>query len=250
LLVLIALAVAATYLEQRSGDTGRDVLTSTSEPSRNVPANRMPERQAGTARGDQATGDFDYYTLVLSWSPTHCESPDARDDDVQCDRRDGRQYAFIVHGLWPQHKRGYPESCPTPTRPFVPDGVIGGMMDIMPGKGLIIHQYRKHGTCSGLSPDAYFQLTRRLFRSLTIPARFRNPGEAQFLSPSEVASEFASANPSLPRGSVTVSCGGPGSRLRDVRICFSKSGDAIACGANEAQGQLCRSNRVHVPPVR
>src|SRR6185503_14084819 len=47
-----------------------------------------------TTRGDLplAPGTFDYYVLVLSWSPTHCSSPAGRgaDDDMQC--RSGRPY--------------------------------------------------------------------------------------------------------------------------------------------------------------
>ena len=45
-------------------------------------------------------GIFDYYVLALSWSPTYCATTgDARGDE-QCAPR--RNYAFVVHGLWPQ----------------------------------------------------------------------------------------------------------------------------------------------------
>jgi ribonuclease T2 len=49
---------------------------------------------------------------------------------------------------------------------------------------------------------------------------------------------------------MAVACRGPGSRFREIRICFSKTGEPRSCGDNEDQGALCRSSRMHVPPVR
>jgi ribonuclease T2 len=241
LIALIVIALVLSYFERRGGETDTG-------GTRPVAPSTAPAETTG-ARGGNVAGDFDYYALVLSWSPTHCASPEGEDDDTQCARRDGRRYAFVVHGLWPQHERGYPESCPTRTRPYVPQSIIDGMLDVMPSKRLIIHEYRKHGTCSGLSPEAYFQTTRRMFQRLRIPERFRNPTEAQFLDPDDVVSDFVAANPALKPDMVVVACRGPGSRLREVRICFSKTGDLRSCGANERQ-DACRGTRMHVPPIR
>ena len=44
----------------------------------------------------------------------------------------------------------------------MPGPVAQRMLDIMPSKRLIFHEYRKHGTCSGLGVDGYFDLARRL----------------------------------------------------------------------------------------
>jgi ribonuclease T2 len=49
---------------------------------------------------------------------------------------------------------------------------------------------------------------------------------------------------------IAVQCGGSGNRLREVRICFSKSGTFRACGPNENQRRLCSADRMYVPPVR
>ena len=194
-------------------------------------------------------GSFDYYTLVLAWSPTFCGSLAPDDYEPQC-HAEGRRYGFVFHGLWPQYDRGYPEFCRTPERPFVPRAVINGMLDIMPNPRLVIHEYRKHGTCSGLSPEDYFKAARAFYSSLKIPERFRNPTAAQFVSPGEVVDAFTAANPQLRSDMIAVGCGGRDDRLREVRICFSKSGVPQSCGANEAQRKLCRSTRMHVPPVR
>jgi ribonuclease T2 len=206
--------------------------------------------RAAAERSGNVAGEFDYFTLVLSWSPTHCSSQEGRDDYEQCDGSGGRRYGFVLHGLWPQYEEGFPEGCPTRRRPYVAQEIIDGMLDIMPSKGLIIHEYRAHGTCSGLDPKDYFDLSRRLFEKLVVPDRFENPFETQFLSPDELVDELVAVNPGLRPDMVAVSCGGPGNRLQDVRICFTRGGDPKACGDNEDQSRLCRAQSMHVPPVR
>ena len=42
-------------------------------------------------------GDFDYYALVLSWSPTYCADRGTSRNDPQCSS--SRPYAFVMHGL-------------------------------------------------------------------------------------------------------------------------------------------------------
>lgn len=195
-------------------------------------------------------GEFDYYALVLSWSPTYCASASDNIDDQQCNRSDGRRFAFVLHGLWPQYDKGYPEMCRTPRRPYVPQPLIDRMLDIMPSTGLIIHEYRKHGTCSGLPPESYFSTARQLFSSIRVPERFKNPFEVQFVSPNELMANFARINPQLTPDMMAVSCGGAGNRLREIRFCFSKDGKPRNCGDNEDQRSMCSSDRMFVPPVR
>lgn len=208
------------------------------------------DRDGAGQSGRNVAGEFDYYTLVMSWSPTHCSTPEGERDAQQCGRIDGRRYAFVLHGLWPQYEIGYPESCRIKMRPYVPQDVINGMLDIMPNARLVIHEYRTHGTCSGLGAKGYYETSRRLFEKVRIPRRFVNPFETQFVTPNDLVSELVDANDGLEADMVAVSCGGPGNRLRDVRVCFNKSGEFRACGSNEEQGRLCRAGRLHVPPVR
>ncbi|OYW56456.1 MAG: hypothetical protein B7Y80_06605 [Hyphomicrobium sp. 32-62-53] len=202
-------------------------------------------------RQEHVAGKFDYYALVLSWSPTHCSTPQGEDDDMQCNRRDGKKYAFVLHGLWPQYQRGWPQECRLQRRPFVPDSVINSMLDIMPSRGLVIHEYRKHGTCSGLDVQGYFTLSRRLFKAIRIPEDFTNPFETQYVSPRDLRRAFAKANPGLPEAAIAVSCArGNRGRLREIRICFSKDAKPIACGPNEDERKLCSAPEMAVPPVR
>lgn len=205
----------------------------------------------GVPAAEPKAGTFDYYTLVLSWSPTYCAALRGPDPDPQCrEGRAGRPYAFVLHGLWPQYERGFPEHCRTTDRPFVPRPVIDGMLDIMPSPRLVIHEYRRHGTCSGLDPTAYYALSRRLFEKISVPGRFRAPAAPFFVSPHELADEFVRANPGLKFDMLGIECRGSGNRLREVRICFSREGAFRTCGTNELQRKLCPANRMYVPPVR
>ncbi|HVX35671.1 MAG TPA: ribonuclease T [Hyphomicrobium sp.] len=194
-------------------------------------------------------GQFDYYALVLSWSPTYCAEKGG-DDDAQCNRRDGRRYSFVLHGLWPQYEHGYPSQCRLSRRPFVPENVITSMLDIMPSRGLVIHEYRTHGTCSGLDPARYFATAHRLFDGINIPQRFRNPFESQLIAPSDIRREFLQANPNFKPDMIAIVCGGAGKGLKEVRFCVSKDGQPRTCGQNENQGKLCSTDRVFIPPTR
>ncbi|MGH1418450.1 MAG: ribonuclease T2 family protein [Hyphomicrobiaceae bacterium] len=195
-------------------------------------------------------GVFDYYALVLSWSPTHCATVRTRGYDSQCNPRNGRRFAFVLHGLWPQYNRGYPGHCRIGKRPFVPNSVIDSVQDIMPSRRLTIHEYKKHGTCSGLSPKGYYSVSRRLFESIKIPQRYILPEKAQFVSPQELSDEFLAVNPQLRPDMLAVSCGGAGNRLKEIRICFSKNGKPKPCGHNENQRRMCSAKKMFVPPVR
>ncbi len=96
-------------------------------------------------------GDFDYYVLVLGWSPTYCLKEGDERHDPQCDAL--QSHDFVLHGLWPQYAKGWPEDCYQGKRPWVPSHVLDEMRPLMPNKGLIIHEYTAHGTCAGLTPE-------------------------------------------------------------------------------------------------
>ncbi len=196
-------------------------------------------------------GQFDYYVLSLSWSPSYCATLQRDGYDPQCHRRDGKRYSFVLHGLWPQHERGWPENCPTADRGFVPRPVANRMLDIMPSERLVFHEYRKHGVCSGLGVDSYFDLSRKLFEKVKVPQRYQQlTDDRLFVGPGELMKEILAINPDMKPDALAVDCGGPGNRLKEIRVCFDKAGEFRACGRNENQQKLCSANRMYVPPVR
>src|SRR5438445_871292 len=74
-------------------------------------------------RWQNAPGQFDYYVLSLSWSPSFCETATSNARRQQCG---ARPFSFVVHGLWPQYERGFPESCLEPiSKSFEEDDEAG-----------------------------------------------------------------------------------------------------------------------------
>lgn len=205
----------------------------------------------GVSRAEDRAGEFDYYALVLNWSPSYCADQhrnrgEGRQGEPQCSG--DRPYSFILHGLWPQYNRGWPKDCRTEERPWVPEELIQQMLDVMPSKKLIIHEYRTHGTCSGLSPTDYFGVARRLYDEIKVPPRFQNPESYLTLSPADVEREFLSANSQLKPDMISIGC--KGRNLGDLRICFGRDLKLQSCGVNETQEKLCSSDKIVMPPVR
>ena len=160
-------------------------------------------------------GDFDFYVLALSWSPTYCAGEGGRRDEGQC--APGRGLGFVLHGLWPQYARGYPETCGASPRPPTRQALdVAGQ--VYPSEGLARYEWRKHGTCSGLDPAAYFAAARDARLAVTIPDGLKTGG--QTLAPVEVARQFVAANRGLRPDMMAVACAR--GRLTEVRVCFSK----------------------------
>src|SRR6202030_4847709 len=100
-------------------------------------------------------GQFDFYVLSLSWSPSFCAAAAERGRGRAANAQCGvRPFSFVVHGLWPQYERGFPEYCQDPS-PRLYHGIVSSMLDLMPAPRLIYNEWDKHGTCSGLSAQSY-----------------------------------------------------------------------------------------------
>jgi ribonuclease T2 len=195
-------------------------------------------------RSQNATpGNFSFYLLSLSWSPAFCLS---KPDAPECSG--SKRYGFIVHGLWPQYEKGWPQHCRSEAS--VPDSVVQSVADIMPSSQLARHEWETHGTCSGLEPADYFALLRKAYSSIEIPKVFTAPHESVQQSPPVIATSFMGANPKLPAKSVVVVCGTQGNpRLREVHICLNRDLTARECSP-DALHEACTADSVVVPPLR
>ena len=191
-------------------------------------------------------GKFDFYVLALSWSPSYCEAtveraPD-RAPDQQCS---GRPFSFVVHGLWPQYEQGFPAFCQVPA-PRLDRTIVGSMLDLMPSPRLIFHEWDRHGTCSGLSPNAYFETVRKARAVVNIPADYLALDKPITVTPDEVAEAFVKANPGLSRANLAVAC--DSKRLNEVRICLGK--DFAFRDCVEVTRRACRRDRIAMPAMR
>ena len=197
-----------------------------------------------TAQGrpQDGPGKFDFYVLSLSWSPSFCEIARGNTRRQQCGRR---PYSFIVHGLWPQYEKGFPEFCQVPA-PRLDRGIVSSMLELMPSPKLVFNEWDKHGTCSGLSPRAYFETVRKACAVVKIPPEYLEVKTHLNVTPNEVEAAFVKANPGLKPAGISVTC--DSRRLSEVRICLSKDFGFRDCA--EIDRRACRRDRLVMPPVR
>jgi ribonuclease T2 len=195
---------------------------------------------AQRARGEP--GKFDFYLLSLSWSPSFCETPAGSGAPEQCGG--ARPFSFVVHGLWPQYERGFPESCLVPP-PRLARKIVDEMLDLMPGSKLVYHEWDKHGTCSGLDQRDYFDTIRKARALVKIPAQFERPQQPLNVAPGEIVDAFVKANQGLTSAGIAIDC--DRRFLREVRICMTRDLQFRDCGA---AARACRTDSLLMPPVR
>jgi ribonuclease T2 len=198
-------------------------------------------------RRQKAPGEFDFYVLSLSWSPSFCEAASERGSggrslQAQCGER---PFSFVVHGLWPQYEHGFPNYCQRPS-PRLDRNIMTSMLDLMPAPGLIFSEWDKHGTCSGLGARAYFETIRKARSAVKIPADYLELSDPKTVAPAEVEDAFIKANPGLSSSAIAVTC--DSTRLSEVRLCLSKELQFRSC--EEIDRRACRRDQVVMPPVR
>lgn len=206
-----------------------------------LPASPVPNQP--TQKPEASTdmpGNFDYWLIALSWSPTWCEAnPDNRE---QCGNKG---FGFVLHGLWPQYQRGGgPQDCPTRQR--VDERTIDRSLGFMPSRGLVIHEWRSHGSCTRLDPDDYFRLADRAFGSVRIPDVLSAPRQPPRLSARDISAAFVAANPGLDDSELRIIC--KGDRLSEVRICVDGDLAGRRCG-NDVRTR-CPAGNLRIPVVR
>jgi ribonuclease T2 len=194
------------------------------------------------AKGERS-GEFDYYVMSLSWSPTWCALEGDARQSPQCDS--DADFGWVLHGLWPQYHRGWPSYCPTvernPSRSMTND-----MADIMGTSGLAWHQWNKHGVCSGLSAQNYYDLSRKAYGTVVRPEVFRRLEKAVKLPASVVEEAFLKANPQLEPDMITITC--KDGRIQEARICLSKSLEPVPCGRDVVRD--CTATDALFDPIR
>jgi len=195
-------------------------------------------------RRQNRPGQFDFYVLSLSWSPSFCDSAGERGTPPQ-DQCGDRPYSFVVHGLWPQYEQGFPEFCQVPA-PRLDRNIVSSMLDLMPAPRLIFHEWDRHGTCSGLSPRAFFDTVRKARAQVKIPDAYVELTRPLTVTPDEVEEAFVAANPGLSRNGIAVTC--DNRRLQEVRICLSMEFGFRDC--EETDRRACRRDKLVMPPVR
>jgi ribonuclease T2 len=202
---------------------------------------------AAQDRRQNEPGQFDFYVLSLSWSPSYCDAATERSaENAARDQQCGpRSFSFVVHGLWPQYERGFPEFCQNPA-PRLDRNIVSSMLDMMPSPRLIFHEWDRHGVCSGLPARAYFDTIRKARATVKIPPAYLDLAEPKTVSPAEVEDAFVAANPGLSHDAIAIGC--DSKRLNEVRICLSKDLKFRDCA--EVNSRTCKREQVLMPRVR
>lgn len=236
---LLVLAGAALYA--RFAPAPREAVSTAStapavEPRSGARGDRVPAPRAAITEGN-----YDYFVMALSWSPTWCMGHPQ--DREQCGERG---YGFILHGLWPQYERGGgPQQCHHQRTPDA--ATVERALAFMPSRRLVHHEWRAHGTCSGLDPAAYFELSDRAFASLGVPPGLQAPSREQRLRADELRGLLRQANPGLRDDMMSLHC--DGDRLDEVRLCLDRALEPRRCGRR--MGSACPQSRpITIPAVR
>lgn len=197
---------------------------------------------AAPARSEgERAGDFDYYVLALSWSPTWCALEGRAEGSPQCDRPLG----WVLHGLWPQYEDGWPSWCRTADRdPSRAD--TAAMADIMGTSGLAWYQWQKHGRCAGLPAADYFATARRAFGAVTMPEVLQQLDRPVRVPASVIEEAFLEVNPGWSADMLTITC--RDGRIQEARLCLTRDLEPRRCGADVIRD--CSLRDAVLDPIR
>jgi len=194
------------------------------------------------AEGERA-GDFDYYVLSLSWTPSWCDLEGDARNSGQCDA--GKGFGFTLHGLWPQNEKGWPSYCRTTARDPA-RSLTNSMADITGSSGLAWYEWKKHGRCAGVSAQDYFDTARRAYDKINRPDVLRRLDKIIKLPASVIKAAFLESNPDMSADQITVTC--KSGLIQEVRICLSKDLDLRSCSPEVARD--CTLQNATVEPIR
>ncbi len=204
-----------------------------------LPAAGQPRETRGAP-----VGAFDFYVLALSWSPGFCEAGGSAKGREQCEA--GRELGFVVHGLWPQSEQGYPSYC-EPGGRSAPRASLDEARGLFPDEGLARYQWRKHGSCSGLSPTDFFRAVRQARERVRVPDGLEKPVQDAKVLAYELERAFTETNPGLRPEMMAVECGRR--VFQEIRICLTKDLRGFrACPEVDRAG--CRAGEITVNAVR
>jgi ribonuclease T2 len=179
------------------------------------------------------SGNFSPYMLVLSDAPDFCSEPGGQKDARECGS--GRRIGFIVHGLWPENDSSRaPENCGGSP---VSQAIIQATLNYIPVPSLIQHEWKTHGTCTGLTAADFFAALRKARDSVNVPADLNQPSQQVQLSPADVEGKLAAANPTFPAAAFRTSCYRDG-KLQEIRVCLNKDLSPRACGSSAGECSL------------
>jgi ribonuclease T2 len=207
--VIVCVLLGIAYDSYRDAGRKDARAARTDAPPRSVASPKPPQSPRSTTSN---RADFDFYLLAMTLHESWCG--DGNRARKEC--RIGSDRPLVIHGLWPERlePRTYPRDCPGP-RLALSTATESELQTFMPGmkSGLHVHEWREHGTCSGLTADEYFRATLDLARRMDDALRETLTNYAgREVSPSALRDAAATTDPGISR-TFTLHC----RTLRDAR---------------------------------
>ena len=169
----------------------------------------------------------EFYVLSYSWAPNHCKGKTAEAgtrDYLQCGS--GRNFGYILHGLWPQgtfnKPTNYPRACEGDQKK-IDRKILNKYLCMTPSVDLLQHEYENHGTCMHdenlEDPDVFFNKAYELHRAINLPTK-------QITNEHDGQKWFVENNSHLKDSSVYFD-----KKNKEWRICYDTKFSVISCPA-------------------
>jgi ribonuclease T2 len=213
-------------------------------------------------------GDFDYYLLSMSLAPSFCSLRAANRSKSECQELTAEQFQqtpLTAHGLWPNRAHvsvnRQPGFCAdTPLQ--LSGAVQTDLARYMPGgPDLEQHEWARHGTCSGLSPEDYFTTIVNVAKQMNdvVGVAMRDTGMlGGQVNVRNLISEVAAKDSALA-ASIVVDCKQASARsshrqsflVDEIRFILSKELEPLpASSVGMGQNSGCPGGVGRIPSVR
>lgn len=209
-----------------------------------VPAILPPIYPEGAdARNPQRLLPIGGYTLAVSWAPEYCHGH-AGDPASRVECGGGNSFGWVLHGLWPDGVGAeWPQYCKAAT--LLAPATVRRNLCATPSPQLLQHEWSKHGTCSGLAPDAYFAKSTGMYARLRWPDMARLSHERQSTAGS-LAHAVAIANPGIRAEAIRVTADRQG-WLDEIWFCLDRQLAPTRCRANNGGVDPATSIKIATP---
>ena len=178
--------------------------------------------------------EFDFYLLALQHTGMFCCENPKKCNDKRHDSTNSSTAAsssLAVHGLWPMnlYKAQSPIYCAS--EDFDPPRPLSGREK---------HEWKKHGSCSGLARDMYFLEEKRLATSEPTVKHVRSVVDNSVGVAISTDSLIAAGGDQMKSVAIksTEAC-----RLQEISICFSRSADGTVGPAAPCPVSVLRGSR-------
>ncbi len=209
-----------------------------------VPAVLPPVHpEVADARNPQRLLPIGGYTLAVTWAPEYCHGH-ARDPGSRVECGGGNSFGWTLHGLWPDGiGPQWPQYCKATA--LLPPATVRRNLCATPSAQLLQHEWAKHGTCTGLAPDAYFAKSTGLYARLRWPDMARLSHERQSTAGS-LAQAIAAANPGIRPEMIRVTADQQG-WLDEVWFCLDRSLAYARCRAGSGGADAATRLKIATP---